>query len=79
MIYYVIELQSNDSGAALCYSFNNKEDAEIKFHEVCMYAVKSNVRNHSIMLCDENMSFIMGNTYSHEQDNEEPTLKEGEE
>ena len=75
MIYYVIEFQSGDTGAILYHSFNNQDDAEVKYHEVCMYAVKSPVRNHSVMLCDENMSFIKGETHIH---NAEPK-EEGEE
>ena len=78
MIFYVVEFQSNASGAVLSYAFDNKDDAEVKYHEVCMYAVKSPVRNHSVLLCDENMSFIKGETHIHNPVVEDPK-EDGEE
>lgn len=53
MIYYVIELQSGDSGAGLITAYTNKADAEEAFHDKAKYAVKSGIRKHGVIMVNE--------------------------
>lgn len=66
MIYYVIELQSGDTGACLPVAYTDRANAEQKYHEVLMYACKSNIRKHGAMLINEDGFVIKTEIYTHE-------------
>ena len=65
-MFYVIEIQTNDSGATNTFVFAKKEDAEAKYHEVLMYASKSSVRKHGAMIMTEDMFILKSEIYNHE-------------
>lgn len=47
-MFYVIELQTNNEGAAIVTAFPNKADALEKFYDTAKYAVKSAVTIHTV-------------------------------
>lgn len=53
--YYVIEMQSNDTGAGIITCFSNIEDARSKYFDVLRVACKKgSIRKHGAILLDEN-------------------------
>ena len=73
MIFYVIELQTSTTGAAIPYAYDNQPDAEAKYHTLLAVAAKSSVPKHSVMLIGENGFVIKSETYEH------PVVEETEE
>ena len=65
-MFYVIELQTNESGATNTFCFANRDDAESKYHEILMYASKSSVRKHGAMIITEDMYILKSEIYNHE-------------
>lgn len=66
MLYYVIELQSNEGGACVPVVFNDRDQAESKYHDVLKYAAVSDVRKHGAILCNEDGFIIKSEVYNHE-------------
>lgn len=73
-MYYVLEIQINgDTGSILPFSFNNREDAEAKYHMILSVAAKSAVQKHSAVLMAENGVTLKQESYFHEVETvEEP-------
>lgn len=65
MVYYVIELQTGETGAVVPMAYNNRDDAEQKYHEVLSYAAKSTVPIHSAVLMDHSGFVLKHETYVH--------------
>ena len=65
-MFYVLEFQTNETGATNTFCFNDKNNAESKYHEILMYASKSNVRKHGAMILTEDMFIIKSEIYNHE-------------
>lgn len=65
-MFYVLEFQTNETGATNTFCFTDKNDAESKYHEILMYASKSNVRKHGAMILTEDMFIIKSEIYNHE-------------
>ena len=53
MIFYVFELQTNATGAALVSTFDNLPAAESKYYLILSAAAISNVRRHGAMIITE--------------------------
>ena len=66
MVYFVIETQVNETGAVNVFPFQDRNDAESKYHEILMYASKSTVKKHGAMICTEDMFIIKSEVYNHE-------------
>lgn len=73
MIYFVFETQvtknkktGQETGAVNIFPFDKKDDAESKYHEVLMYASKSDVYKHGAILLTEDMFIIKSEVYVHE-------------
>lgn len=66
MLYYVIELQSNEGGACVTNVFTDKALAESTYHDVLKYAAVSDVRKHGAILCNEDGFIIKSEVYNHE-------------
>lgn len=66
MIYYVIEIQSGDTGSCIPVAFTERADAEEKYHNVLMYAAKSQIRKHGAMICTEDGFILKSEIYNHE-------------
>lgn len=70
---YVIELQTNETGAVNVFTFDNRADAEAKYHEILMYAAKSTVKKHGAIIITEDMFIVKTEVYNHNKDNEVET------
>ena len=69
MNYLVVEMQTaNGQTAALNYSYDNKLDAESKYHAVLSAAAISQVPIHAAVLLTEEGNRIAGQYYSHPQE-----------
>lgn len=65
MVFYVFEIQSNTTGAVNVFPYTDRADAESKYHEILMYAAKSDVRKHGAILLTEDMFVIKSEIYDH--------------
>ena len=68
MIFYVIEFQSGDTGAATPLAFTDRADAEAKYHQLLAVAAKSDVKKHGVMLCNEDLFILKSEIYDHEDE-----------
>lgn len=66
-MYFVLEIQINgETGSILPFTFDNKADAEAKYHTILSVAAKSAVPKHSAVLMAENGITIKQESYFHE-------------
>lgn len=76
-MYIVIELQtSNGITSMLTYQFDNRDQAESKFHNVLSYAAVSTVEFHAVSIIDSLGAVIRNECYNHPvqpEPNEETT------
>lgn len=70
-MYFVLEIQINETGSILPYAFDNQADAEAKYHSILAVAAKSNVAKHSAVLMAENGITLKKESYFHEEEPEE--------
>ena len=68
MIFYVIEFQSEATGAIVPLAFTDRSDAEAKYHQLLAVAAKSAVRKHGVMLCNEDLFILKSEIYVHEEE-----------
>lgn len=66
MIFYVIEFQTADTGNVNVWPYTDRSEAEAKYHQVLMYASKSEVRKHGAMIITEDMFVIKSEVYDHD-------------
>ena len=66
MLFYVFEIQTNETGSANVFVFNDRNKAEQKYHEVLMYASGSKVRKHGAILMNEDSFIIKSEIYVHQ-------------
>lgn len=72
-MYIVIEIQTTDKVATLTTSYEDRNQAEAKYHAVLSAAAVSQVPKHgAVMLTDEGVR-LKGECYIHEQ---EPVVEE---
>lgn len=64
-MFFVIETQVNETGAVNVFTFTDRDNAESKYHEILMYAAKSQVRKHGAMLMTEDLFVIKSEMYNH--------------
>lgn len=76
-MYFVIELQTNDGVTSmLTYSFDNRDQAESKFHNILSYAAVSTVEFHAVSIIDRLGVVVRNESYNHPvqpEPNEETT------
>lgn len=76
-MYIVIELQtSNGVTSMLTYQFDDRDQAESKFHSVLSYAAVSTVEFHAVSILDRLGTVIRNESYNHPvqpEPNEETT------
>ena len=78
MTFYVIELQTSNTGAAIPYAYDNQPDAEALYHTLLAAAAKSEISKHSVLLLGEDGFIIKKETYEHEPGPPEPDPPEEE-
>lgn len=71
-MYIVIEIQTNSNGTVgtLVDAYEDRNDAENKYHTVLAYASKSALPMHSAVMITNDGALIRNECYYHEQ--EEP-------
>lgn len=65
MIFYVFEIQSNETGSVNVFPYTDRALAEAKYHEILMYAARSEVRKHGAILLTEDMFVLKSEIYDH--------------
>ena len=67
MKYYVVEIQTNADGTSgnLVFAFDNRPDAEEKFHQVSAVAAKSAVLVHSVAMLTREGALVKNESYTH--------------
>lgn len=65
MIYYVIELQTGVTGACVPFAFNDRADAEAKYHTLLAVASKSDVPKHGVIMVNADGFVIKSEVYDH--------------
>ena len=66
LVFYLVEFQSNETGAAIVTVFSNQAKAEQAYHTILSAAAVSNVRKHCAMLLNEDLFVIKKEVYVHE-------------
>lgn len=66
MIFYVIEFQTSETGNVNVWPYTDRSEAEAKYHQVLMYASKSQVRKHGAMILTEDLFVVKAEVYDHE-------------
>lgn len=64
-MFYVIEFQTNETGAVNVFTFTERADAEEKYHNVLMYASKSQVKKHGAMIVTDDLFIVKSEVYNH--------------
>lgn len=72
-MYFVLEIQIGSTGSILPYAFDNRADAEAKYHAILSVAAKSAVPKHSAVLMAENGITLKKESYFHEVETVEET------
>ena len=71
-MYYVLESQitkdkktQKNSSAVNVFTFDKKDDAMSKYHEILMYASKSELFKHGAIILSEDLIVIKSEVYAH--------------
>ena len=64
-MFYVIEIQTSESGAVIPFVFNNRNDAEAKYHSLLAVASLSSIPKHGAMLFNDDGFVIKSEVYNH--------------
>ena len=65
-MYIVIEIQTSTTVATLVNSYEDRNQAESKYHQILTAAALSSVPKHSAVLMDDEGRTIKSETYIHE-------------
>lgn len=76
--YYVIELQTHADGTSgnLVYAYENRDDADEKFHLVSAAAAKSTPLIHAVQLMNNRGHALMEACYTHPEEAQEEEPQE---
>lgn len=64
-MYYVIEVQTGNTGAVIPFAFDNKADAESKYHALLSVAATSDVPKHGAILFNDDLFVSKQEVYTH--------------
>lgn len=67
MKFIVIELQTNQNGtvANLVFDYDNRNEAEAKYHSILAVAAISNVPTHAAVMLTSDGGYIAAQAYEH--------------
>ena len=65
-MYIVIEIQTSNTVATLVNAYEDRNQAESKYHQILTAAALSSVPKHSAVLMDDEGRTIKSETYIHE-------------
>ena len=74
MIFYVLELQTGETGSCIPFAFADKADAEAKYHSLLAVAAKSNVPKHGVILVNADGFILKSEVYDHTEPEPEPEV-----
>ena len=69
MIFYVIELQTAETGSVIPYAYDNRPDAEAQYHTLLAVASKSSVPKHGCIMVNADGFVLKYEVYNHETEN----------
>ena len=77
----VVELQTNADGTFgnIVNAYDNRADAEEKYHTILMYAAKSQVMIHAAVMIDERGNYMKNESFVHPAPEPEPAAAPEEE
>lgn len=64
-MFYVIEIQTDNVGAAISYSFVDRNQAEAKYHDLLRIAALSQVPKHGALLFNDDGFVLKSEVYNH--------------
>ena len=70
-MYYVIEIQTSNTGAVLPFVYTDRNEAEAKFHSLLAVAAVSAVPKHGAMLFTDDGFVLKSEVYNHEEPQQE--------
>lgn len=65
-MYIVVEIQTSTTVATLVNSYEDRNQAESKYHQILTAAALSSVPKHSAVLMNDEGQTIKSETYTHE-------------
>ena len=70
MIFYVIEIQTDTTGAIIPFTFTDRDQAEAKYHSLLAVCATSSVAKHGAMLFNEDGFILKSEVYTHNKEAE---------
>ena len=64
-MFYVLELQTDQSGSVLVWSYDNLPQAESKFYSILSAAAVSSVRKHGAIILNEDGIMLKHEVFNH--------------
>lgn len=71
-MFYVIEIQSSNTGAVLPFVYTDRNKAEAKYHSLLSVAAVSMVPKHGAMLFTDDGFVLKSEVYNHMEPEPEP-------
>lgn len=68
MVHFIIEIQKTETGAAIVppVGYDNREQAEQKYHNTLAAAAVSQVPAHTVLMINDTGDVVKAETYYHE-------------
>ena len=66
-MFYVIEIQTSNTGAVIPFVFQDRNEAEAKFHSLLAVAAVSAVPKHGAMMFTDDGFVLKSEVYNHEE------------
>ena len=67
-MYIVIEIQTDKTSAVLATAYEDRLEAESKYHTILSFAAKSTVPIHSASMLTEDGTLIKNDSYNHREE-----------
>ena len=64
-MFYVLELQTDQTGAVLVFTYDNLTQAESKFYAILSAAAVSSVRKHGAIILNEDGIMLKHEVFNH--------------
>lgn len=70
-MFYVIEIQTSNTGSVIPFVYTDRNDAEAKFHSLLAVAAVSEVPKHGAMLFTDDGFVLKSEVYNHQEEQPE--------
>ena len=71
-MFYVIEIQTSNTGAIIPFVFQDRNQAEAKYHNILSAAAVSEAPKHGAMLFTDDGFVLKSEVYNHQDPQPEP-------